>query len=577
MKKNRGITLVALIVTIIVLLILAGVIIIIFYRENGILKQVKKAKKESEISVVKELARLEYNSIYTNDMMKSQTEIISEVVSKLNEEGYATIPDTTVMGFSISEENIELVPLTETEGDKTKDIIISLITSRENSQNSGYLVTINGDQHKMSMNNGEITIEEEPIQGKIEAETYKLKIIPKNIVTNGSVILYVNGENITEEITIDITSIATIRLNSTATQILDLTDALSVDLQNNSGNSIEESKTIKVEVAKVYDCTIDSKSYKQFLKENGELDLPTIFYKDNKKYKITSIYIQNQTDVKGLVIPESVNQLRYDACWNTNIEYIIYKGEIYYRDIDFYDNSNGLGYRQAFNNTPMHVKKITLTKSYITSFELIDENGVLEINSYIKVGKSQYLINEISTGTLNNTTAKKMIIGDGIKIIKEASYGTGNLYKNTQLETIEFGKDVIIDAASNLYSNTKLQSIMVDEENIHYKTIDGILYNKDVTTLISVPVGVDINHLIIPNSVTILEKNCLRNCENITELTLPDNLQSTGSYTFYGMTNLKIVHYKNNVYTKYQDLENALKQNGVEYNYYTCLSNTGLK
>ena len=53
-KNNKGITLLALIVTIIVLLILAGVSIAMLTGNNGILTQAQKAKDEMDISQSKE-------------------------------------------------------------------------------------------------------------------------------------------------------------------------------------------------------------------------------------------------------------------------------------------------------------------------------------------------------------------------------------------------------------------------------------------------------------------------------------------------------------------------------------------
>ena len=53
-NKNKGITLIALVITVIVLLILAGVSIAMLTGENGILNQAKKAKEETERSGEKE-------------------------------------------------------------------------------------------------------------------------------------------------------------------------------------------------------------------------------------------------------------------------------------------------------------------------------------------------------------------------------------------------------------------------------------------------------------------------------------------------------------------------------------------
>ena len=66
-KENKGITLIALVITIIVLLILAGVSIAMLTGKNGILTQAQKAKTDTENAEENETARLdEYNSTLEN-------------------------------------------------------------------------------------------------------------------------------------------------------------------------------------------------------------------------------------------------------------------------------------------------------------------------------------------------------------------------------------------------------------------------------------------------------------------------------------------------------------------------------
>ena len=61
MKRNNGITLIALVVTIVVLLILAGVSISMLTGENGIITQAQKAKEQSEIGEEKEAISVAYS------------------------------------------------------------------------------------------------------------------------------------------------------------------------------------------------------------------------------------------------------------------------------------------------------------------------------------------------------------------------------------------------------------------------------------------------------------------------------------------------------------------------------------
>ena len=60
MKNNKGITLIALVITIIVLLILAGVSIALLTGENGILNQAQQAKTTNSVAEEKEKIKLAY-------------------------------------------------------------------------------------------------------------------------------------------------------------------------------------------------------------------------------------------------------------------------------------------------------------------------------------------------------------------------------------------------------------------------------------------------------------------------------------------------------------------------------------
>ena len=60
-KKEKGITLIALVITIIVLLILAGVSISMLTGENGILSQAQNAKNRTKEAENEEVVKLAYN------------------------------------------------------------------------------------------------------------------------------------------------------------------------------------------------------------------------------------------------------------------------------------------------------------------------------------------------------------------------------------------------------------------------------------------------------------------------------------------------------------------------------------
>ena len=67
-KRNRGITLVALVITIIVLLIMAGVSIALVVGDNGVLSKAKEAKTGSLVAEEKEQVNLAYSSALTKNL-----------------------------------------------------------------------------------------------------------------------------------------------------------------------------------------------------------------------------------------------------------------------------------------------------------------------------------------------------------------------------------------------------------------------------------------------------------------------------------------------------------------------------
>ena len=91
-KKEQGITLIALAVTIIVMLILAGVTIAALISENGIINQASKVKETSKVAKTEEEARLEYSNLILEKQMEGHGEEteLSDVIEKLEENGYET-------------------------------------------------------------------------------------------------------------------------------------------------------------------------------------------------------------------------------------------------------------------------------------------------------------------------------------------------------------------------------------------------------------------------------------------------------------------------------------------------------
>ena len=95
--RNKGITLIALVVTVIVLIILSGVVITMLMGESGILTQVKNAKIVTEISQIKEEWNIKKTELKMQEINTEDINVYGEDVKK-----YVTsIPDNLIKKISI--------------------------------------------------------------------------------------------------------------------------------------------------------------------------------------------------------------------------------------------------------------------------------------------------------------------------------------------------------------------------------------------------------------------------------------------------------------------------------------------
>jgi len=119
----------------------------------------------------------------------------------------------------------------------------------------------------------------------------------------------------------------------------------------------------------------------------------------------------------------------------------------------------------------------------------------------------------------------------------------------TSLQSVTISKSVtyIGDSAFDYCSN--LKKITVDTNNKNYSTLEGVLFNKDKTTLISYPCGKTATTYTLPESVINIEDNAFYQCYKLTSVTLPDTLRTIGDSAFSSCDNLKSVTIPNGVVT----------------------------
>ena len=106
---------------------------------------------------------------------------------------------------------------------------------------------------------------------------------------------------------------------------------------------------------------------------------------------------------------------------------------------------------------------------------------------------------------------------------------------------------------------TSLTSIEVSDNNKNYASVDGVLFNKDKSELITYPAGKADSEYVIPNSVTNIDDFAFYGCTSLTIVTIPNSVISILLGTFDDCTSLTSIDVE-------KDNPTYLSQDGVLFN-----------
>jgi hypothetical protein len=95
------------------------------------------------------------------------------------------------------------------------------------------------------------------------------------------------------------------------------------------------------------------------------------------------------------------------------------------------------------------------------------------------------------------------------------------------------------------YNCNSLTRFSVASNNPNYSDIDGVLFNKDQTTLIQYPANRSGESCSIPDSVTSIGSGAFTYCKNLVSVEIPDSVTSVGEDVFYGCEKLAKVTLSN--------------------------------
>lgn len=105
-------------------------------------------------------------------------------------------------------------------------------------------------------------------------------------------------------------------------------------------------------------------------------------------------------------------------------------------------------------------------------------------------------------------------------------------FKSTALKYVTIPKTVISIGREAFGSCNDLTDIDVDALNIHYCSVDGVLFSEDMKYLIQYPAGRTYTEYTIPDGITYIDSYAFYSADHLANVTFPDGILYIGAEAF---------------------------------------------
>ena len=169
-----------------------------------------------------------------------------------------------------------------------------------------------------------------------------------------------------------------------------------------------------------------------------------------------------------------------------------------------------------------------------------------EENSEIVSGEYTYIVNEDGSATIIDCSSdeKEITIPDTIDDLTVTGIGAEAFIEKI-INKITIPATVSNIAEENPFASLlHLQEIVVDEENESYTAVDGVLYTKDMKTILCYPASKSGSAFTIPDGVETVGIAAVSST-GLTEIVLPDSVSSVKRHCFSFNEKLEKLHMDN--------------------------------
>ena len=271
---------------------------------------------------------------------------------------------------------------------------------------------------------------------------------------------------------------------------------------------------------------------------------------DNKNYVSVNGVLYNKERTTIICYPAGKKDKNYNILDGvTSIDWEAFSGCTNLTSITIPNSVTEIGY-DAFSGC-----------ANLTSITIPD--SVTSIDNYAFLGCTSLTAINVATGNKNYVSVNGVLYNkDKTELICYPAEKKGNNYKI--LDGVKWIYSYAFDGCASLTSVTIPNSVMiindwafggctnltainVAAENSRYTSVNGVLYNKDKTTIKCYPAGQKGKSYSILNSVIDIEDGAFNGCTNLTSITIPDSVTNIDRRAFSGCTNLTSITIPNGV------------------------------
>ena len=230
--------------------------------------------------------------------------------------------------------------------------------------------------------------------------------------------------------------------------------------------------------------------------------------------------------------------------------------------------------REAFYNCN------SLETVKLSGVKTIGQNAFYNCRKLTSVELSENLTT-IESGAFQSCVALK-----NIDIPNKVTKLNDNTFSNcSSLKNVSIGSGCTSISTTAFDGTSSIDRITVSEDNKNYTVVDGVLYNKDMTTLVLYPKNRS-GEFAVPDTVTTIANSAFDSSPNLTKVTIGKNVKTIGASAFGECKSLKTVIFEDSDtvqkticdYAFYKcpvlttvDFGNAVKSIG-NYAFYSCQS-----